>query len=72
VALAGTTETRSSNVFALPDGGAKAMLPSVQEEASRVLKNTKSEHINRYTIQGTRGESIGLILIEMASKLNQF
>ena len=70
VALTGTAETRSSSVsFGLADGnGGKAMLPNVQEEASRILKNSKSEHIHNYTIQGSRGESIGLILIEMASK----
>lgn len=41
---------------------------SVHEEAARVFKNTKSEHIKNHKIEGTRGEGLGLVLIEMASK----
>ena len=42
---------------------------TVHEEAARIFKNTKSEHIKNYQIEGTRGEGIGLMLIEMARKL---
>ena len=47
---------------------ANSATTSIQEEAARVFKNNKSEHIKNYEVQGTRGESIGLVLIEMASK----
>ena len=45
---------------------------NVHEEAARIFKNTKSEHIRNYVIEGTRGEGIGLVLVEMASKLIRF
>ena len=63
----------------IPDGGGtgapqgKNLSPStIQEEALRVFKNSKSEHIKNYTVRGTRGESIGLLLVEMASKFVHF
>lgn len=59
----------------MPDGGGAGgpqgknySASTIQEEASRVFKNCKSEHIKNYTVRGTRGESIGLLLVEMASK----
>jgi len=48
---------------------ANSATTSIQEEAARVFKNNKSEHIKNYEVQGTRGESIGLVLIEMARVL---
>lgn len=54
-----------------PVGGKSYSVVAIQEEATRIFKNSKSEHIKNYSVQGTRGESIGLLLVEMASMCHQ-
>jgi len=62
------TQQRRNRAFSkiISTADNQQLLQNVQEEAHRVLKNCRAEHIKNHIPQASNGERIGLALIQMA------